>query len=328
MNVERFLATRANEWSELDVLVQRARGRAERLPPHDVLRLGTLYRSAAADLASIRREAPDALGTLRLQALVSSAHGLVYGKLRRHDTVRSFVTTRFWTRVRAAGPCLALSIGVMVAATAAGAVWAHVQPAAAVGILPVGFHASSHPGVGGVVRIAIPARVGLALSIMTNNIQVAALALLGGFTLGVLTVYVLAFNSALLGVLGALELRAGGFDQFVRLIVPHGLLELSCIAVAGAAGLVVARALIDPGRSTRAAALRARVPMLGDLVLGVAACLVVAGLTEGIVTTWDLPLAAAVGVGVLWGGGFWVLVAWRGAKGRTTAVTAAPAASA
>ena len=162
------------------------------------------------------------------------------------------------------------------------------------------------------VGISIPARSGLAVTIFTNNIVVTLEALAGGFTLGLLTAYVLAFNGALIGVLGVLELKAGGFAQFVRLVVPHGLLELSCIAVAGSTGLVIARALIDPGRRTRAEALAALVPLLGDTVLGVAGCLVVAGLTEGIVTTWDLPLALATGVGVLLAGAFWMLVVWRG----------------
>lgn len=83
-------------------------------------------------------------------------------------------------------------------------------------------------------------------------------------------------------------------------------------------------------------------PLIGDTVLGVAGCLVVAGLTEGIVTTWDLPLGLALGIGLLLAGGFWGLVAWRGRQepagsasvaasvagtGAGAGVTAGPAAS-
>jgi len=312
VNVERFVAVRTQDWAALEDLVGRAGGRGERLSPADVLRLGHLYRSAAADLAFARRHFPAAAGTTRLQALVAQGHGLVYGKAGRDDSVRHFVTTRFWQRVRSQGRCLALAVGLLLGFAALGALWAAWQPEAAAGILPAGFHASAHPGAGGVVGISIPARSGLAVTIFTNNIVVTLEALAGGFTLGLLTAYVLAFNGALLGVLGALELKAGGFTQFVRLVVPHGLLELSCIAVAGSTGLLIARALIDPGRRTRAEALGALVPVLGDTVLGVAGCLVVAGLTEGVVTTWDLPIPLALAVGVLLAGTFWVLVVWRG----------------
>jgi hypothetical protein len=70
------------------------------------------------------------------------------------------------------------------------------------------------------------------------------------------------------------------------------------------------------------------VPFLGDIVLGVSGCLVVAGLTEGIVTTWDLPLGLALGVGLVLAGTFWTLVVWRGrapAPGPAAAFGAAPA---
>jgi uncharacterized membrane protein SpoIIM required for sporulation len=312
MNVERFVTLRADDWATLENLAQRAKGRGERLSPSEVLLLGRLYRAAAADLAVARRRFPDAPGTARLEALVAQGHGLVYGKAGRHDPVRRFVTTRFWQQVRAGGRCLALSGGILVGFVALGALWAALQPVAAVGILPAGFHASAHPGANGVVGISIPARSGLAVTIFINNIVVSLEVLAGGFTLGLLSAYVLATNGAMLGVLGMLELKAGGFAQFVRLIVPHGLLELSCIAVSGSAGFLIARALIDPGRRTRGEALTELVPLLGDTVLGVAGCLVIAGLTEGIVTTWDLPLALALGIGLALSGAFWTLVVWRG----------------
>jgi uncharacterized membrane protein SpoIIM required for sporulation len=199
--------------------------------------------------------------------------------------------------------------------------WAVLQPVAASGILPAGFHATTHPGQGGVLGIAIPARAGLAFEIFSNNIQVSILALAGGFTFGLLTAYVLASNGTMLGVLAGLEWKIGAWEAFTRLIVPHGLLELSCIAVAGSAGFQITRALVDPGRKTRAVALQSIAPRLADTVLGVAACLVIAGLTEGIVTTWDLPIGLALAVGLLWGGGFWVLVTWRGVKSAPAAST-------
>ena len=315
MNVERFVSERADDWAALEDLVQRAKGRGERLSPPEVLRLGHLYRSAAADLAFARRRFPEAPGTARLQALVAQSHGLVYGKAGRQDTVRRFVTTRFWQRVRSGGRCLAFSGGILVGFAALGALWAAVEPVAAAGILPAGFHASAHPGANGVVGISIPARSGLAVAIFVNNILVSLEVLAGGFTLGLLTAYVLATNGATVGILAVLELKAGGFAQFVRLVVPHGLLELSCIAVSGSAGLLIARALIDPGRATRRDALTRLVPLLGDTVLGVAGWLVIAGLTEGIVTTWDLPLGLALGIGLVLAGGFWSLVVWRGRGG-------------
>ena len=279
--------------------------------------LGLLYRQASADLSLARRRYPNSPGTARLDALVTASHSLVYGKARSEERLRFFLSTRVWRSIKEGGRCLTLSVGLLAGFTLLGFLWAVFEPVTASGILPSGFHATTHPGQGGVVGIAIPARAGLASQIFTNNIEVAILALAGGFTLGLLTAYVLATNGAMLGVLAGLEWKAGAWEAFTRLIVPHGILELSCIAVAGSAGFQITRALVDPGRVTRGAALQKIAPRLADTLLGVAACLVVAGLTEGIVTTWDLPIGLALAVGLFWGVSFWVLVAWRGRAARS-----------
>ncbi|MBA2766433.1 MAG: hypothetical protein H0U33_05605, partial [Solirubrobacterales bacterium] len=53
-----FATRRAPDWEELDALLGRAGTRPERLGPDGVLRLGALYRAAAADLAFARRALP------------------------------------------------------------------------------------------------------------------------------------------------------------------------------------------------------------------------------------------------------------------------------
>ncbi len=297
------------------------------LNPHELQRLGRLYRSAAADLALARRSFPGTTGTLRLQALVASAYGVVYSRVQRGETPREFLSHGLWRRVRQNIGCVGMAAAVMAIGTALGAVWALVDPAAAVGILPSGFHAAGRSFHGGFYGIAVTARGGLAAEIFVNNIEVAFLAVAGGFTFGVLTVYSLAYNGALLGVLGAFEWRGGGFEEFVRLVVPHGMLELSCFALAGGAGLAIARALIDPGGRTRSDALAGFVPLIGACVLGTVIFLVVAGLTEGFITPWNLATVPAVLVGAVLAGSFWASVALRGrpAAGVATAVRGGPA---
>jgi uncharacterized membrane protein SpoIIM required for sporulation len=311
MKLERFLSERTDAWEELSQLVVQAHGRTARLDPEQILRLGELYRVAAADLALARRLFPLAAGTQRLQGLVIQAHSLVYSRVGRSETAGEFLSRGIWVRIRANGRCLALSAAVMIGAVVLGVLWALLDPASAVGLLPSGSHITVNSR-GAFYGISVPARGGLAVSIFVNNIEVSILAIAGGFTFGALTVYSLAYNGALLGVLGSLEWKGGGFDQFLRLILPHGLLELSCIALAGAGGLSIARALIDPGRSSRADALAAMTPQLGATLLAVVIFLIAAGLTEGFVTPWDLPTGAAIGVGALLAGGFWSMVIWRG----------------
>ena len=124
----------------------------------------------------------------------------------------------------------------------------------------------------------------MASQIFTNNIQVTFLAFAGGMLLGLGTLYVLFQNGMMLGAVGGLAIGAGNGRPFFELVTAHGVLELSCIVVAGAAGLRLGWAIIDPGNRTRGEALRDEARAAVEIVLGTAAWLVVAGLVEGFLT--------------------------------------------
>src|SRR5205085_3562120 len=96
MRLDAFIATRQDDWHELDRLIAEAGRRPDRLPPARVLRLGALYRAAAADLARLRRRAPGAPETARLEALVGNARHLVYASSSRTRSFLSFFATDYW----------------------------------------------------------------------------------------------------------------------------------------------------------------------------------------------------------------------------------------
>jgi uncharacterized membrane protein SpoIIM required for sporulation len=326
MQVEQFVAERGAAWAELEELVARGTGRPNKLTPAEIHRLGALYRSAAADLALASRSWPDAAGTLRLHGLVVRANQLVYSKAARSDTVGEYLGRRLWQRIRELRGCLALSAAILVGSIALGALWAVVEPTAAAGLLPAGARITAHTK-GGFYGVSIPGRSGLASLIFVNNLRVSILALAGGFTGGLVTSYFLAYNGALFGALGAFEWKAGGLGSFLSLTMPHGLLELSCVAIAGGAGFVIAKALIDPGLKTRAEALEASAPLIASAVLSVATLLLVAGTTEGIITPLDLPTPEALAVGLALAGSFWGMVIWRGGPDAPAAVMESPPSS-
>ena len=71
-----------------------------------------------------------------------------------------------------------------------------------------------------------------ALQVWTNNAWVAALCIaLGGFY-GIPVVYLLWQNALNVGVAGGLMAAYGRLDLFFGLILPHGMLELTCVFVA------------------------------------------------------------------------------------------------
>jgi uncharacterized membrane protein SpoIIM required for sporulation len=142
--------------------------------------------------------------------------------------------------------------------------------------------------------------------IFTNNIRVAFLAFAGGITAGLITAALLAYNGLTLGVLAAVSQQMGLAGRFWSLIVPHGLLELSCIAAAAAAGFRLAGGIVDPGPLPRSASIgRAARPAV-EMAGGTAILLVIAGLIEGFITPQDLPLPEALAVGICAAALFWV----------------------
>jgi uncharacterized membrane protein SpoIIM required for sporulation len=313
MTVDRFTADRVERWARLDDLVGRAKRRPERLGPDQVRELGSLYRSAAADLAVARRRFPLDPVVARLETLVAKARHLVYDASSTRGSLLAFVTTGYWRRVRERPAILAVALGLLFVPAVLCMVWALRDPGAAAGLVPGQFRSVAEPRQGGSLGFSTGESALFSAEIFTNNIRVAFLAFAGGATLGVITVFVLVYNgAAVLGTILGLAIGAGNGPPFVELIVAHGVLELSCIAVAGMAGLRMAWAVIDPGRRRRGVAFREEARGAIEVALGTALCLVVAGLVEGFVTPAGLGLVVNTMVGVSLGAAYWLLVLFRG----------------
>lgn len=319
MNLEAFQRQGTPAWEELEALLDRGGSRPERLGVDGVLELGGLYRAAAADLAFARRRFPGDPVVERLEPLVLRARQAVYGERRSGGSLRAYLTRGYWRDIRAHRALLAVSLTAMFAPTLLAAAWAINDPGAAIGLVPSAYRAAADPHVRHLSGVGLTTQAALASSIYTHNITVTFLTFAGGLTLGAGTLVMLAYNGLLLGTLAGLTIQAGTFSVFARYIVPHGLLELSCISIAGTAGLRLARALIDPGVRTRGEALRADARGAVAMVLGTAPWLVLAGLTEGFVTPRDLPLPEALAVGVALATLFWSLVLTRGRHRRARA---------
>src|SRR6185436_18844202 len=85
-------------------------------------------------------------------------------------------------------------------------------------------------------------QIGAAM-IMQNNIRVTIMTFAFGAMLGLGTVYYLAFNGANIASVLALTYKAGFGNDLVTFMVGHGVIELSCIFIAGGAGLLIGSAM-------------------------------------------------------------------------------------
>ena len=319
MNLDRFHATRGARWAELEDLVKRAGGKPERLGPEGVRRIGRLYRAVAADLALARRSFPGDPVVGRLERLTVSARQAVYAERSRRLSPVRFFTRDYWSRVRERPRLLLAAALLMIVPGLLGGLWAGEDPGAAIGLVPEDFLGTVE-SPGGDRGLSGEESGVFSSAVFTNNIQVAFTALAAGIAAGVGTVLVLLYNGLVLGVVFGLTIETRQGVPLVEQVASHGLLELSCIVVAAAAGLRVGEAILRPGRRKRGDALVDEARGAVETVLGTAPWLVVAGFVEGYVSPSGIGWLAATVVGAALAGIFWALVVVLGRPGREAAV--------
>jgi len=308
MTLERFQSERQAAWRELEELARSARRRPERLGADGVRRLGELYRAAAADLALARRRFRGDPVVGRLELLVGRARHLVYDTRARRGSIVRFATRDYWRIVAERPLALALSAVLLFGPAALAASWALRDPAGATGLVPAEFR--------DVVEEDRPWRdlqggeqAAFSSYVFTNNIRVAAVAFAGGIVFGLLTALVLVFNGVVLGAVGGLMVEAGNARGFVELVTAHGVLELTCVVVAGAAGLRLGWSIVEPGRLPRRVSLLREARRTVAIVIGTAPWLVLAGIVESFRAEWaELGLGTVLGVGLGLGALYWGLV--------------------
>lgn len=315
--LDEFVAERAPTWAELEQLLDAAGTAPARLGANGIRRLGACYRATAADLAVARRRFPSDPVVVRLERLVQRGRQAVYHRAPRGASFVAYVSHGYWRRVRERPVLLAAAALCLLAPTFLAGYWAWRDPGAAGGLVPEQYQSVTEPRRAGEdLGVSVDEQSALAAQIFTNNIRVSFLAFAGGILLGLGTVYVLLFNGILLGAVAGLAVGAGNGRPFFELVLAHGVLEISCIVVAGLAGLRIASAIVDPGTRERGQALREEARAAVEIVLGTMFWLVVAGLVEGFVTPAGTGLGAVLAVGGGLGVLFWGLVLWRGAPAR------------
>jgi uncharacterized membrane protein SpoIIM required for sporulation len=312
LTLDRFLIERGESWQELEALVLRARRRPERLGAEGVLRLGTLYRAAAADLALARRSFPADPVVGRLEQLVARARSLVYEAPTRRGSVVRFFARDYWRLVAERPLALLVAAVLLFAPAVLSASWALRNPGAAIGLVPEEFRPvteSERPW-----RDLTPGeQASFTTTVFTNNIRVTLTAFAGGVTFGLLTAAILVFNGVLLGAVGGLMIGAGNGVGFLELVTAHGVLELTCVLIGGVAGLRLGWALVDPGTLTRAQSAAREGRKTVALAIGTAPWLVLAGIVEGNrARLAEAGVPVVVSVGAALGAVFWGLVLWRG----------------
>jgi len=308
VDVDRFLALNQPAWDRLEALTRAAERGVARLSAPELDELVRLYQRASSHLSYARTYFRDPALTARLTSLVGRANAVVYGSRKRSvRSIGAFFTRTFPAVVWESRRFIAVSAVLFFVPAIVVGTWLAHSPKAidAVGSAALRQTYVNHD-FAAYYRSQPSAQ--FAAKVQTNNITVAFLAFAGGITGCVLTVFALAQNGASVGMAGGLFANAHKLPVFFGLILPHGLLELTSVVIAGGAGLRLGWALISPGDRSRSAALAEEGRRSVTLVAGLILTFVVAGLIEGFVAGSALSTPVRVGIGAVAEGLFLVYV--------------------
>jgi len=289
-----FVARNGRDWNRLEEL-----SRKGRLSADETDELVRLYLRASSHLATAGRRYRDVNLLLYLNGVVARANSVVYGtRVRSSRRIMHAVTHTFPAAVWHARRAILVSTAVFMVAFALAAVWIATTPAAADVAIPPHLRDAYLEQDFANYYSSQPAAQFAAL-VFTNNARIGILAFGAGMLFGVPTLLVLAYNGLNVGVAAGIFHAAGRAPLFWGLILPHGLLELTAIFVAGGSGLRLGWTLISPGDRTRSQALTDEGRRAVVIVLGLILVFLLAGLIEAFVTPSGLPTWARVGTGVL-----------------------------
>jgi uncharacterized membrane protein SpoIIM required for sporulation len=284
---DQFINNRKNAWQRLeDLMTLLDTTSIRRLHREEVRELGRIYRRTASDLAIARAESRDPRLINYLNSLVIRAHGRIYrADAQGSRRIRNFFAREFPRTFRETWRYTAFSFAVFALFSAIGFIGTQQDPefSEILGV-PAGFRelyieTKTHWWE----DLNEANQIG-ASRIVTNNIQVTIYTFAFGAMFGAGTLFFLAYNGANIASVLALTYKAGFGNDLLTFMVGHGVIELSCIFMAGGAGLLIGSALVMPGDLSRADALKTRGKSAVRLMVGVAVLLVIAAIIEGFIS--------------------------------------------
>jgi uncharacterized membrane protein SpoIIM required for sporulation len=294
VDVDAFVLAHRPTWDRLEHLVKRRR----KLTGAEVDELVDLYQRVSTHLSMVRTASTDSVlvGRLsglvaRARAAVTGAHAPLWSEFARFWTVSfpvvAYRSWRWWLGSAVGFFVVAMIIGVWVAGNPE--VQSTLGTPSEIHELvnnDFGSYYSEHPAGS------------FALQVWVNNSWVAAQCIGFAVLLGLPIPYILFQNAANLGVVGGLMFHSGKGDIFLGLLTPHGLLEMTAVFLAAAAGMRLGWSVVSPGDRPRGQVLAEQGRAVVAVAVGLVGVLLVSGLIEALVTPSPLPTFVRIAIGV------------------------------
>ncbi|MGD0349851.1 MAG: stage II sporulation protein M [Verrucomicrobiota bacterium] len=298
VDLQRFITAGRPFWSEFERMLDRLEAEPDlRMTLPQLQLFHQLYERTAADLAKITTLSSEPETRRYLENLIARAYGEIHEtreRQRRFFPLIWFSQTlpqTFRRHIRA----FYLSVAITLAGCAFGGLAIAFDPDAKPVLMPFS-HLLQDPAK----RVAEEEKATrdrlagfkttFSVELMTHNTKVSIFTLALGMTWGVGTIIMLFYNGVILGAVTMDYIRAGQTKFLFGWLMPHGVVEIPAILMAGQAGLMLALALI--GRGSRVSLKTRLREISGDivtLIFGVGLLLVWAGFIEAFLSQYHEP---------------------------------------
>ena len=299
IDLQRFITSERSCWNELDKMLGRLEAEPNaRMKLEELQRFHELSQRTAASLAKLTTFSSEPETRRYLESLIARAYGEIHEtreKRRRILPLRWFFQTlpqTFRRHIRA----FYLSLAITLAGFVFGGFATAFDPDSRHVTMPFG-HDQLRPSERvqqeenrAEDRLA-GQKTSFSAYLMTHNIQVSIFTFALGMTWGVGTILMLFYNGIGLGAI-SVDYAADGQTRFLLgWLMPHGVIEIPAILIAGQAGLALALGLIGWGkRAPMGTRLREVSQDVVTLSFGFGLLLVWAGFVEAFLSQYHEPI--------------------------------------
>jgi uncharacterized membrane protein SpoIIM required for sporulation len=326
LDVEKFIARERPLWKELEDLLDALSKSDSCLTMDEAKRFYYLYERVSEDLTKVSTFSGERELRKYLEMLVSKAYSNIYSQKKkrvRFNPVK-IITVFFPAAFRRNIKQFNLACAVTLFGFIFGGMAVAFDNGAKKAIFPAAFqHLQQAPDER--VKQEEQENAGsrmegrqssFAAQLMTHNIRVSCTCLALGVTWGIGTILLLFYNGVMLGGV-ALDFILGGQTTFMLgWLLPHGVIEIPAIVIAGQAGLLLGSCLLKPGKARRKA-LREKRNDIIMLIAGVAFLLIWAGAVESFISQLHAPIipyAVKIIFGIIELAALWAYLAFAGKK--------------
>ena len=288
----------------MEALLDEAERSGARLSFDGLRELAHLYRISSAQLAVLRSRGHDPEALRYLNALCVRAYTyLQVAPPRREAQLGQFYFARFPATLAATAWLQGVVAILLLAGALIGASIVAQNPANLYAAIPSVMYpaddlerlmSSSADREKFLARtqVAFGIKSVFSASLFVHNTGIGFLAFATGILAGIPTIILVLYNGITLGAFAWIFSRDAGWPVFWAWLLPHAIPELLAITLCSTAGLLMAKAVVAPGRRGSAAALREAATPALELVAAAVPLFVVAAAIESFLRQSSLATGA------------------------------------